>query len=362
MARGGAARRICLAASTYSRNNLRIMKRPIAKAAFCFAVAIVALGLLCGCCRKSKTANRADNDIELIKNFYCQLAQLRSEEDSCMSGNAQDCMADVQAKEKKLLVKYCSPDVVFNALYNGEDFMGNAGCGLTLQAAKDMSVTKTAQVGEGCYEVAFGGKKVRLFLDTEKGKRKINSVGRQKYRMVFVNDTLRVDAPNGENALCRRSCTVIGVAVRGYEVIDSITLGKDYRVAILSPAASSDRVLLINRKGRKIAFDNVICNLDGYEGGLPNCERFVTSGDNLPFNEPWDFALGYSGGQGYGIAWNIAVKWEEGEPCVTGLVFYEHGSGLFYEKQIKNEYSPGTFPLREYERTMIDDLRNDKLP
>ena len=338
------------------------MKSTVAKAAFCFAVAIMAQGLPCGCCSKGKTENRADNDTELIKNFYCQLAQLRSEEDSCVSGNAQDRLEDVQAKEKRLLVKYCSPDVVFNALYNGEDFMGNTGCNLTLQAAKDMRVSKPAQMGKGGYEVAFGGKKVRLFLATEKGKRKINSVGKQKYRMVFANDTLRVDAPKGENALCRRSCTVIGVAVCGYEVVDSITVGKDYRAAILSPAASSDRVLLINREGRKMAFDNVVCNLDGYEGGLPNCERFVTSGDNLPFNEPWDFALGYSGGQGYGIAWNIAVKWEEGEPCVTGLAFYEHDSGLFYEKQIKNEYSAGAFPLREYERIMIDDLRNDKLP
>ena len=356
------ARRICLAASTYSRNNLRIMKSTIAKAAFCFAFAIMASGLPCGCCSKGKTENRADNDVELIKNFYCQLAQLRSEEDGCASGNAQDRLEEVQAKEKRLLMKYCCPDVAFNALYNGEDFMGNTGCGLTLQAAKDMRVSKPAQMGKGGYEVAFGGKKVRLFLATEKGKRKINSVGKQKYRMVFTNDTLRVDAPKGENALCRRSCTVIGVAVCGYEVVDSITVGKDYRAAILSPAASSDRVLLINREGRKMAFDNVVCNLDGYEGGLPNCERFVTSGDNLPFNEPWDFALGYSGGQGYGIAWNIAVKWEEGEPCVTGLAFYEHDSGLFYEKQIKNEYSAGAFPLREYERIMIDDLRNDKLP
>ncbi len=338
------------------------MKRTIAKAAFCFAVAFVALGLLCGCFRKGKTENRADNDIELIKDFYRQLAQLRSEEDSCANSRAQDLLEDVQAKEKKLLMKYCSPDVAFNALYNGEDFMGNTGCGLTLQAVKDMQVTKTAQVGEGCYEVAFGDKKVRLFLATVKGKRKINSVGKQKYRMVFTNDTLRVDAPKGGNALCHRSCTVIGVAVCGYEVIDSIVVGKDYRAAILSPAAFADRVLLINRKGRKMAFDNIICNSENYEGGLPSCERFVTSGDNLPFNEPWDFALGYSGGQGYGIAWNIAVKWERGEPCVTGLAFYEHDSGLFYEKQIKNEYLAGAFPLREYERTMIDDLRNDRLP
>lgn len=338
------------------------MKRTIAKAAFCFAVAIVAPGLLCGCSGKSKTENRADNDAGLIRDFYCQLAQLRSEEDSCANSGAQDRLEDVQAKEKKLLMEYCSPDVVFNALYNDEDFMGNTGCGLTLQAAKDMQVTKTAQVGEGCYEVAFGDKKVRLFLAAEKGKRKISSVGKQKYRMIFTNDTLRLDAPKGGNALCHRICTVIGVAVCGYEVVDSIVVGKDYRAAVLSPAAFADRVLLINRKGKKMAFNNVVCNLDNYEGGLPSCERFVEHGDKLPFNEPWDFALAYSGGQGYGIAWNIAVKWEEREPCVTGLSFYEHDSGLFYEKQIKNEYPAGAFPLREYERTMIDDLRNDRLP
>ncbi len=338
------------------------MKSTIAKAAFCFAVAIVAWGMLCGCSGKSKKENMAGNDAGLIKDFYCQLAQLKYEEDSCANNGAQDRLKDVQAKEKKLLMKYCSPDVVFNALYNGEDFMGSTGCGLTLQAARDMRVAKSAQAGDDCYEAAFGGKKVRLFLATEKGKRKISSVGRQKYRMVFANDTLRLDAPKGENALCRRSCTVIGVAVCGYEVVDSITVGKDYRAAVLSPAAFADRVLLINRNGRKMAFNNVVCNLDNYEGGLPSCERFVTSGGNLPFNEPWDFALGYSGGQGYGIAWNIAVKWEEGGPCVTGLAFYEHDSGLFYEKQIKNEYPAGSFPLREYERTMIDDLRNDRLP
>lgn len=143
-----------------------------------------------------------------------------------------------------------------------------------------------------------------------------------------------------------------------------------YWFAILSPDeydANEGMRLLGNRllvslvNGEAGIYENVISNAITYEY-MP-CERFsIPTDEHAIFNTDYDFALEYTGGQGYKIGWDIGIKADKGKLYIVGLRFREHNPGLTYNKTISFGYEVGSFPLEEYRRAMIEMVREDKNP
>lgn len=165
-----------------------------------------------------------------------------------------------------------------------------------------------------------------------------------------------------------------------------------YHLAILSPDFDngkkwdlfSDRLLLIKKGEDTFIYDNVIsnepiveANTTPYElstdGNLivpceelfVPCEKFFIPSDDEndgTFNQPCDFELAYIGGQGYKAGWNIGIRIINEDLFIVGLCVWEHNSDLTYNKRIVYEYEIGKFPLDKFERSMIDQVRNDINP
>ena len=156
------------------------------------------------------------------------------------------------------------------------------------------------------------------------------------------------------------------------EVGDEKRIGT-YHLAILSSDYCSgeewnlysDRVLLIKRGEDIFIYDNVISNEPVISEGTVPCEKFfIPSEDenNGTFNQPCDFELEYSGGQGYKVRWNIAIRISDDKLYVVGLSVWEHNASLTYSKHIAFEYNVGTFPLENFNRSMIEMVRDDRNP
>lgn len=167
-----------------------------------------------------------------------------------------------------------------------------------------------------------------------------------------------------------------------YAIIDScyMEIGDDkvidtYNLAILSPDSITsegrrllgDRLLLVVKNGKPICYDNVISNQPAiYDNSImPSCEKFFIPSEednDGNFNNFCDFELEYWGGQGKKVGWSIGIKVIEGSFYVGGLLWWEHNSSLTHQKKMIFEYDDKEFPLEKFERSMIDDVRNDINP
>lgn len=166
-----------------------------------------------------------------------------------------------------------------------------------------------------------------------------------------------------------------------YNIIDSCCMEigdakvvNIYHLAILSPDYNSgeewdlysDRVLLMKKGEDTFIYDNIISNEPIiYDDIIVPCERFFIPSEDEndgTFNQPCDFELAYVGGQGYRVGWNIGIQIIEDKLYIVGLCVWEHNSDLTYTKRIAYEYETGKFPLDRFERSMIDQVRNDENP
>lgn len=134
---------------------------------------------------------------------------------------------------------------------------------------------------------------------------------------------------------------------------------------------------MIKKGESTFIYDNIISNepiievnKDPYKPTIDDeiivpCEKFfIPSEDenNGTFNRPCDFELVYIGGQDYKVGWNIVIQIIEDKLYVVGLCVWEHNSDLTYTKRIAYEYETGKFPLYKFERSMINQVRNDNNP
>lgn len=206
-------------------------------------------------------------------------------------------------------------------------------------------------------------------LTKQGGKMKISAIGKRKLPMVFCNDTLWIkDSPQCIDEFNKWH----GVAIStNYDVVDSLKLAKDFRVAILSPnfdswkdapipPICSDRLLLVEYKNKQEVYDNVIGNGEPTGGWLPY-EMLVKPWEDktTDFVERSDFILSYGDGNGYKIYYTIGIKMIEGKAYVTGIKWEEHDSGLSFRKQIVQEYDGKQMPLSSYSRCMPWELSQE---
>lgn len=225
--------------------------------------------------------------------------------------------------------------------------------------------------------MVFGKKHGPVSVTVAMGKRdSVTTCGgfsgnNRKHPVTFTGDTVRItDMPARYN----RYFKLYGFTVSSYyELVDTLSVG-NVHAAILSPAVMgfaeqpdgnsiySDRLLLIERAGRRWVYDNVICNEKNYSPSF-NCELLATKpeflNDIVPDESPDDFFLTYEYGQGAKAGWNIKITFRRGEPFVSGMMWYDHSNDMRQQRHIFDMSLD--FPLRDYRRSMPRMLRDDKL-
>lgn len=327
---------------------------------------------LCGCNQKVQCTETSENDsiAEFFRKFYvgCNdyYAQRVNVDDS--KGKAY-CQA-LQDDFVSFLKNFCCDDIVADVNRMNFDIYGCDIDTLNDSVFGSLYVEKM-KYDKNVYIVHLQTDSLHIqrpyTLTKQGGKMKISAIGKRKLPMVFCNDTLWIkNSPQCIDGFNKWH----GVAIStNYDVVDSLKLAKDFRVAILSPnfdswkdapipPICSDRLLLVEYKNKQEVYDNVIGNGEPTGGWLPY-EMLVKpwKDKTTDFVERSDFILSYGAGNGYKIYYTIGIKMIEGKAYVTGIKWEEHDSGLLFRKQIVQEYDGKQMPLATYRRYMPWELR-----
>lgn len=329
---------------------------------------------LCGCNQKVQCTETSENDsiAEFFRKFYvgCNdyYAQRVNVDDS--KGKAY-CQA-LQDDFVSFLKNFCCDDIVADVNRMNFDIYGCDIDTLNDSVFGSLYVEKM-KFDKNVYIVHLQTDSLHIqrpyTLTKQGGKMKISAIGKRKLPMVFCNDTLWIkDCPQCIDEFNKWH----GVAIStNYDVVDSLKLAKDFRVAILSPnfdswkdapipPICSDRLLLVEYKKKQEVYDNVIGNGEPTGGWLPY-EMLVKPWEDktTDFVERSDFILSYGDGNGYKIYYTIGIKMIEGKAYVTGIKWEEHDSGLSFRKQIVQEYDGKQMPLSSYSRCMPWELSQE---
>ena len=290
---------------------------------------------LCGCNQKVQGTENSENDsiAEFFRKFYvgCNdyYAQSVNVDDS--KGKAY-CQA-LQDDFVSFLKNFCCDDIVADVNRMNFDIYGCDIDTLNDSVFGSLYVEKM-KYDKNVYIVHLQTDSLHIqrpyTLTKQGGKMKISAIGKRKLPMVFCNDTLWIkDSPQCIDEFNKWH----GVAIStNYDVVDSLKLAKDFRVAILSPnfdswkdapipPICSDRLLLVEYKNKQEVYDNVIGNGEPTGGWLPY-EMLVKPWEDktTDFVERSDFILSYGDGNGYKIYYTIVtgetiiVKKEEPNP------------------------------------------------
>lgn len=339
-------------------------------------ILLIAFLCLCSCSQRTQPTEIAENDsiTEFFRNFYT----------GCNDYYIQSYKADRENKSSSyrqyltdkffsFLKSFCFDDIVAEAYRNDLDIYGQHEIGLFNDSVlQSLHVEKMADE-KNVYTVHLQIDTLHIqklyTLAKQNGKMKIYAIGKRKHPMVFRNDTLWIEnSPQCSDEFYLWNGATIS---SNYAVADSLTLAKDYRVAVLEPSFTcikdrhepqiySDRLLLVIYKNRRMVYDNIISN-EKELGGWRPYESLVkpTEGGAENFLERCDFILSYSAGMGYKVYYTIGIKVIEGKPYVIGIRWEEHDSGLSFCKQIIQEYNDKEMPLSSYNRCMPWDLSQE---
>lgn len=325
----------------------------------------------CGCNQRNISAEASERDsiTEFFKNFYA----------GCNDYYVQE--ANHEAKNKSyyqsrlddfvhFLKGFCCDDIIAEAYRKDLDIYGQYGTDILRDSAFHSLHIEKVKYDRNVYTVHLQIDTLHIqnlyTLIKQNGKTKIYAIGKRKHPIAFCNDTLWI-----ENSLQRFDAfnhwhgTTIS---SNYRVVDSLTIDKDYRVAILEPffipetdryepQIYSDRLLLVAYKNRRMVYDNIISNEEDSGGWRPYESLAKPSEED--FLGHCDFILSYCAGMGYKIYYTIGIKMTEGKPYVTGIRWEEHDSGLSFRKQITQEYDNKEMPLSSYSRCMPWELSQE---
>ncbi len=336
---------------------------------------LITLSCLCSCSQRTQSAEASQNDsiTKFFKNFYVGYNDYCSRRANADLAQKNKFYYQAMADDFSSFLKgYCCDDIT------AEVYMNN---NIDIYGQDDINVLNDSIFNSLYVDKVKGEKNVymaHLQIDTmhiqrlytlvkHKGKMKIYAIGKRKHPMIFRNDTLQIeDCPNNRKGFYLWH----GVTISNYyAVTDSLTLNKNYRVAILTPyfecttdepSIYSDRLLLIVYKNLRMVYNNVISNKENLEGWQPY-ETLVKpteekAGDLFGY---CDFILSFGAGNGYKVYYTIGIKMTNGKPYVTGIKWEEHDSGLFYRKQIMQRYDDDQIPLSSYSRWMPWELSQE---
>ncbi len=330
---------------------------------------LIALLCLCSCNQRAQPIETAENDsiTEFFRNFYT----------GCNDYYIQQNQADRENKSSSyrqyltdnfisFLKGFCFDDIVADVYRKDLDIYEQHEIGTFNDSIlSSLHVEKMADE-KNVYIVHLQIDTLHIqklyTLAKQNGKMKIYAVGKCKHPMVFCNDTLRIEnSPQCSDAFYQWNGATIS---SNYTVADSLTLAKDYRVAVLEPSFTSikdrhepqiysDRLLLVIYKNRRMVYNNIISNEEKLAGWHPHESLAKPAEEEAEnFLERCDFILSYSAGMGYKVYYTIGIKVIESKPYVIGIRWEEHDSGLSFHKQIIQEYNDKEMPLSSYNRSM----------
>lgn len=334
---------------------------------------LIAILALCGCNQRSISAEASENDsiTEFFKNFYA----------GCNDYYVKRAKADHETKSKSyhqsqfddfvaFLKDFCCDDIIAEAYRKDLDIYGQYGTDILRDSTFHSLHIERAKDEKDVYTVHLQIDTLHIqnlyTLTKQDGKMKIYAIGKRKHPMTFCNDTLWIEnSLQHFNAFNQWHGTTIS---SNYRVVDSLTLAKDYRVAILEPSfingkdwhepqIYSDRLLLVAYKNRRMVYDNIISNEEDSGGWQPYESLAKPSEED--FLGHCDFILSYCEGMGYKVYYTIGIKVIEGKPYVTDIRWEENDSGLSFRKQITQEYDDKGLPLSSYSRCMPWELSQE---
>lgn len=330
---------------------------------------MIALLCLCSCNQRVQPIETAKNDsiTAFFRNFYtgCNdyYVQMNQADRENKSSSYRQYLTDDFIS---FLKGFCFDDIVAEAYRNDLDIYGQHEIDFFNDSIlPSLHVEKMADE-KNAYTVHLQIDTLHIeqlyTLAKQNGKMKIYAIGKHKHPMEFCNDTLRIEnSPQCSDDSYQWNGATIS---SNYAVADSLTLAKDYRVAVLEPSFTSmndrhepqiysDRLLLVIYKGRRMVYDNVISNEEELGGWRPYeslAKPIEEEAEN--FLERCDFILSYCAGMGYKVYYTIGIKVIESKPYVTGIRWEEHDSGLSFRKQIIQEYEDKERPVSSYNRCM----------